>query len=73
MGTKESTYFAALSHDERMLKSRGFNAWPDVDELTCYACDLEDAMQVLADAFRVRLARDVRGNWVVVAEDGEVI
>lgn len=73
MDARDCTYFADLARDERMLKSHGFNAWPDVDDLTRYACDLENGLQVLAGAFGVRLARDVRGNWVVVAKDEEAI
>ena len=73
MDARDSTFFASLARDERMLKSHGFDAWPDVDDLTRYACDLENALQALADAFGVRLARDVRGSWIVVAKSEEVI
>lgn len=66
MGARVQADFAGQLRDERMLRGHGFDAWPDIDELTRYACDLEDALQVLAGQLGCRLERDVRGNWVLV-------
>ena len=69
MGVKRQADFAGQLRDERMLRGHGFDTWPDVDELTRYACDLEDAVQVLAGRLGCRLERDVRGNWALVRSD----
>ena len=69
MVARDCTYFANAIRDEYMLKSHGFETWPDDNELTRYACSLEDGMQALAGACGVRLAKDVRGNWIVVADE----
>lgn len=66
MGARDDMGFFDQVRDERMLKGHGFDAWPDVDELTRYACDLEDALQVLAAQLGCRLERDVRGRWALV-------
>ena len=69
MAARDQAGFAGLLRDERMLRGHGFDAWPDVDELTRYACGLEDAVQVLAGQLGCRLERDVRGRWALVGND----
>lgn len=73
MAARDCTYFVNAIRDNAMLKNHGFEAWPDEFELTRYACNLEDGMQALAGALGARLAKDVRGNWIVVADDAEAI
>lgn len=73
MDARDCAYFASLARDKDMLRDHGFDAWPDACDLARYACGLEDGLQTLAGAFGMRLAKDIRGNWVIVAKDEEAI
>lgn len=73
MDARDRVYFASLVRDEGMLKDHGFDAWPDAYDLTRYACGLEDGLQALAGTLGVRLAKDIRGNWVVISKNEEEI
>ena len=73
MDARDCAYFANLARDKSMLKDHGFDAWPDAYDLTRYACGLEDGLQALAGTLGVRLAKDIRGNWVVIAKDEEAV
>ena len=73
MGARDRAYFASLVRDEGMLRSHGFDSWPDARDLARFACDLEDGLQTLAGTLGVRLAKGVRGNWVVIAKDEEAV
>lgn len=59
--------FSNTERDERMLQDHGFSYWPNTDELTRKACDIEDALQALAGAFGAQLIKDFRGRWRVVS------
>ena len=73
MDARDRVYFASLVRDVGMLKDHGFDAWPDAYDLTRYACGLEDGLQALAGTLGVRLAKDIRGNWVVISKNEEEI
>lgn len=73
MDARDHAYFASLARDKGMLRDHGFDAWPDAYDLTRFACGLEDGLQTLAGAFGMRLAKDIRGNWVIVAKDEEAV
>lgn len=66
MDDRDRGFFRRLINDERMLRSHGFDGWPSDEELVRYACDLEDGLRALADAFGADLARDAAGNWRVL-------
>lgn len=68
MGASE--YFAGQLRDRRMLEDHGFDAWPDADELTRYACGLEDALRAIAAHLGCALERDMRGGWALVRRGG---
>ena len=73
MDARDCAYFANLARDKGMLKDHGFDAWPDAHDLTRYACCLEDGLQTLAGAFGMRLAKDIRGKWVIIGKDEEAV
>lgn len=43
-------YFHSMYRDEEMLRSHGFEAWPDVEELARYVFALEERVDALAAA-----------------------
>ena len=67
MGAESRGFFRELINDERMLRSHGFDGWPNNEELVRYACDLEDGLHALAEAFGVELTKDARGRWRVIS------
>lgn len=70
MDTRDRSFFQGLINDERMLHNHGFDGWPNDEELARYACDLEDGLQALANAFDVELAKDIMGRWQVIPKKG---
>jgi len=73
MDARDCAYFASLVRDEGMLRSHGFDSWPDARDLARFACDLEDGLQALAGTLGVRLAKDIRGKWVIIGKDEEAV
>ena len=73
MDARDCAYFASLVRDEGMLRSHGFDSWPDARDLARFACDLEDGLQALAGTRGVRLAKDIRGKWVIIGKDEEAV
>ena len=73
MDARDCAYFASLVRDEGMLRSHGFDSWPDARDLARFACDLEDGLQTLAGTLGVRLAKDIRGKWVIIGKDEEAV
>lgn len=68
-----NAYFTDQIRDRRMLEDHGFDAWPDADELTRYACSLEDALRAVAGHLGCSLERDVRGDWELVRKSGREV
>ena len=62
MHARDCRYFANAIRDERMLRSRGFDAWPDAEELARYVFGLEDKVDALASVVGVDLVRDAAGR-----------
>ena len=73
MDARDCAYFASLVRDEGMLRSHGFDSWPDARDLARFACDLEDGLQALAGTLGVRLAKDIRGKWAIIGKDEEAV
>lgn len=72
MDARDRSFFANLINDEHMLLNHGFGGWPSDKELARYACDLEDGLQALANAFGMELAKDIMGRWHVIPKKGAV-
>jgi hypothetical protein len=68
-----SRYFADQLRDRRMLEAHGFDAWPDADELTRYACGLEDALRAIAGHLGCDLVCDERDDWGLVRRSGREV
>lgn len=57
-----SNYFSEISEERRLLRSHGFDRWPDGEELARRLFDVEDAMAELAEIHGVIVVKDVRGR-----------
>lgn len=64
MAARDDLYSATV--DARVLSEHGFEGWPDVEELTRKACDLEDGLRALAGVFGLTLVKDCRNRWCVI-------
>lgn len=58
----DNRYFYNKYKEQQALRSHGFDAWPDAEELARYVFALEDKVDVLASIAGVDLERDVRGR-----------
>lgn len=70
MAANDYSYVRNALRDARLLSEHGFDQWPDVDGLTRYACDLEDAVHALAEAMGAKLQKDTFDRWLVTFENG---
>ena len=70
MRARDRMYFANSIRDERMLRTRGFDAWPDVEELARYVFALEERVDALASVAGVDLERDVRSGFYSDRREG---
>lgn len=66
-----SSYFRDAYQDQRLLKSHGFDAWPDAEELARYVFGLEEKVDALASMVDVDLGRDLRGDLIATRRRGE--
>lgn len=71
MAASDYSYVRNAMQDVCLLSEHGFDQWPDIDSLTRYACDLEDAVHALAESMGARLRKDTFNHWMVTFEGEE--
>ena len=70
MRARDRMYFANSIRDERMLRTRGFDAWPDVEELARYVFALEERVDALASVAGAGPGRDAGGGLCADRREG---
>lgn len=60
----DSSYYASIMSDERLLREHGLNSWPTEEELARRVLGIEDAVTALALALDLAPRKDLRGRWL---------